>query len=77
MEVRHSFADANKKDGIIPGGFNICPADLEAVLTDHSAVFESAVIGCVEALGPDAGANQQCIKHRALAMNVSAKGRRL
>ena len=38
-----------KKDMIISGGFNIYPADLEAVLAEHPAVFESAVIGCQSA----------------------------
>ena len=34
-----------KKDMIISGGFNIYPSDLEAVLAQHPAVAESAVIG--------------------------------
>ena len=34
-----------KKDMIISGGFNIYPSDLEAVLVQHPAVEESAVIG--------------------------------
>jgi long-chain acyl-CoA synthetase len=34
-----------KKDMIISGGFNIYPGDLEAVLRDHPAVLEAAVIG--------------------------------
>ena len=34
-----------KKDMIISGGFNIYPSDLEAVLGQHPAVLESAVIG--------------------------------
>ena len=34
-----------KKDMIISGGFNIYPSDLEAVLREHPAVLESAVIG--------------------------------
>jgi len=33
------------KDMIISGGFNIYPVDLEAVLRDHPAVDETAVIG--------------------------------
>jgi acyl-CoA synthetase (AMP-forming)/AMP-acid ligase II len=33
------------KDMIISGGFNIYPVDLEAVLLDHPAVDEAAVIG--------------------------------
>lgn len=35
-----------KKDMIISGGYNIYPADIERVLTDHPAVFEAAVVGC-------------------------------
>jgi long-chain acyl-CoA synthetase len=34
-----------KKDIIIAGGFNIYPADVEAVLFEHPAVKEAAVIG--------------------------------
>jgi len=34
-----------KKDMIISGGFNIYPSDLEAILREHPAVAEAAVIG--------------------------------
>jgi long-chain acyl-CoA synthetase len=34
-----------KKDMIISGGFNIYPSDLEAVLLQHPAVVEAAVVG--------------------------------
>ena len=34
-----------KKDMIISGGFNISPSDLEAVLREHPAVADAAVIG--------------------------------
>ncbi|WP_428394400.1 class I adenylate-forming enzyme family protein [Lichenicoccus sp.] len=34
-----------KKDMIISGGYNIYPADIERVLSDHAAVFEVAVVG--------------------------------
>ena len=45
-----------KKDMIISGGFNIYPSDLEAVLREHPAVAEAAVVGVPSrALGRDAG----------------------
>jgi long-chain acyl-CoA synthetase len=34
-----------KKDMIISGGFNIYPSDLEAIMVQHPAVLESAVVG--------------------------------
>jgi long-chain acyl-CoA synthetase len=34
-----------KKDMIISGGFNVYPSDLEAVLREHPAVAEAAVVG--------------------------------
>ncbi|HYG25752.1 MAG TPA: class I adenylate-forming enzyme family protein [Caulobacteraceae bacterium] len=34
-----------KKDMVISGGFNIYPSDLEAVLVQHPAVAEAAVVG--------------------------------
>ncbi len=34
-----------KKDMIISGGFNVYPSDLEAVLREHPAVLEAAVVG--------------------------------
>ena len=33
------------KELIIRSGFNVCPAEVEAVLNDHPAVIQSAVIG--------------------------------
>lgn len=34
-----------KKDMIISGGFNVYPSDLEAVIVQHPAVLEAAVVG--------------------------------
>ena len=34
-----------KKDMVISGGFNVYPSDLEAVLAEHPAVAEAAVVG--------------------------------
>ena len=34
-----------RKDMIISGGFNLYPSDLEAVLREHPAVAEAAVVG--------------------------------
>ena len=34
-----------KKDMIISGGFNVYPSDLEAILVQHPAVIEAAVVG--------------------------------
>lgn len=34
-----------KKDMIISGGFNIYPSDLEAIMAEHPAVLEAAVVG--------------------------------
>jgi acyl-CoA synthetase (AMP-forming)/AMP-acid ligase II len=34
-----------KKDMIISGGFNIYPSDLEAIIVQHPAVLEAAVVG--------------------------------
>jgi long-chain acyl-CoA synthetase len=34
-----------KKDMVISGGFNIYPSDLEAVLREHAAVVDVAVVG--------------------------------
>ena len=34
-----------RKDMIISGGFNIYPSDLEAILSQHPAILESAVVG--------------------------------
>jgi long-chain acyl-CoA synthetase len=46
-----------KKDMVIRGGFNIYPAEVEAVLQEHPAVFEVAVVGVPHAsLGEDVAA---------------------
>ena len=34
-----------KKDMLISGGFNVYPSDLEAILRNHPAVFDTAVVG--------------------------------
>ena len=39
-----------KKDMVISGGFNIYPSDLEAVLREHAAVADVAVVGVPSAL---------------------------
>jgi acyl-CoA synthetase (AMP-forming)/AMP-acid ligase II len=62
-----------KKDMIISGGFNIYPSDLEAELSRHEAVVESAVIGVPSdkwgetpvafvAVRPDAGVTAEQLK---------------
>ena len=38
-----------KKDMIISGGFNVYPCDLEAVLREHPAILEAAVVGVASA----------------------------
>ncbi len=38
-----------QKDMIISGGFNVYPSDLEAVLREHPAVDEAAVVGVASA----------------------------
>ena len=50
-DVGHFDADGfltlldRKKDMVISGGFNIYPSDLEAVLREHPAVADAAVVG--------------------------------
>lgn len=39
------FVSGRKKDMIISGGFNIYPADIEAMLLEHPEIEEAAVIG--------------------------------
>jgi acyl-CoA synthetase (AMP-forming)/AMP-acid ligase II len=44
-EQDYIFVVDRKKDMIISGGFNVYPADVERVITDHPAVQDCAVIG--------------------------------
>ena len=44
LDYSGSMVD-RKKDIIIAGGYNIYPADVEAVLFEHPKVMEAAVIG--------------------------------
>src|SRR5579884_2628355 len=44
-EDRYLFITGRKKDLIIRGGENISPGEIEAVLEEHPAVEEAAVIG--------------------------------
>lgn len=39
------YLSGRSKDMLISGGFNIYPAELEAVLTSHAQVMEAAVVG--------------------------------
>ncbi len=39
------FIEGRKRDMIISGGVNVYPAEVEAVLDKHPAVFEAAVVG--------------------------------
>ena len=45
MPTASSILLDRKKDMIISGGFNIYPSDLEAVLREHPAVADVAVVG--------------------------------
>ncbi|MEO6379686.1 MAG: class I adenylate-forming enzyme family protein [Caulobacteraceae bacterium] len=75
-----------KKDMVISGGFNVYPSDLEAVLLQHPAVAEAAVVGAPSdrwgetpvafvALKPGAAAEPADIK--AFANNQLGKTQRL
>ena len=39
------FIEGRKRDMVISGGVNVYPAEVEAVLESHPAVFEAAVVG--------------------------------
>jgi len=80
------FVVDRKKDMIISGGFNVFPADIEAVLGQHSAVAEASVIGVehdlwgetplgIVVLKPDQQVDPQAL--RAWANERLAKTQRL
>jgi len=51
------YVTGRKKDMIIRGGENIAPAHIEAMLTEHRAVLEAAVVGLPhDELGEEVGA---------------------
>jgi len=53
-EDGYLYLSDRKKDMIIRGGYNVYPAEIEAVLYEHPAVVEAAVIGVPhEVLGED------------------------
>jgi fatty-acyl-CoA synthase len=39
------FIEGRKRDLVISGGVNVYPAEVEAVLAEHPAVVEAAVVG--------------------------------
>ncbi len=48
-ERGYFFLEGRKRDMIISGGVNVYPAEVEAVLDDHPAIAESAVVGIADA----------------------------
>lgn len=63
-----------KKDMIIAGGVNIYPAEIEAVLTKHPDIVESAVIGIPhEEFGEQVMAICQLNKHRERSEQLTAQ----
>jgi fatty-acyl-CoA synthase len=48
-ERGYFFLEGRKRDMIISGGVNVYPAEVEAVLEDHPAIAESAVVGIADA----------------------------
>ena len=47
FEGPHLFVVGRAKEMIIRSGFNVYPAEVEAVLNSHPAVLQSAVVGQV------------------------------
>jgi acyl-CoA synthetase (AMP-forming)/AMP-acid ligase II len=45
FDGRHLFVVGRAKEMIIRSGFNVYPAEVEAVLNAHPAVLQSAVVG--------------------------------
>ncbi|AGP39213.1 class I adenylate-forming enzyme family protein [Sorangium cellulosum] len=76
--------EGRKRDLIISGGVNVYPAEVEAVLHDHPAVAEAAVVGAPDrawgervrafvALRPGASASEDDIKAHCRAALASPK----
>jgi long-chain acyl-CoA synthetase len=66
FEDDHLFIVGRAKELIIRFGFNVYPAEVEAVLNDHPAVFRSAVIGCAR------GGTEDIVAFVQLAVGASA-----
>ena len=62
------------KDMIISGGFNIYPSDLEAVLREHPAVAEAAVVGVASHQWGETPVGFVVLRVAAGALDASASG---
>jgi long-chain acyl-CoA synthetase len=56
------------KDMIIVSGFNVFPAEVEAILTEHPAVAMAAVVG-----HPDPATGETVVAHVVLATGAAAE----